>query len=70
MKLVFEWNLFMFHDATYLQKVGVAMGTHPAPDYSDRFMAKKNGKMIWSISEELEAKIPLTGDTNSLDRCG
>ena len=36
-KLVLEWNLFTFHNA----KVGVAMGTHPATDYSNIFMARK-----------------------------
>ena len=25
-EIVLEWNLFVFHDATYLQEVGVAMG--------------------------------------------
>ena len=44
MKVVLEWNMFTFHEATYLQKVGVAIGTHPAPDYSDIFMARKIDK--------------------------
>ena len=57
MQLVLEWNLFTFHNAAYLQKVGVAMGTHPAPDYSDIFMARKIDKMIWSISEKLKEEM-------------
>ena len=39
---VLEWNIFVFHEATYLQKVGAAMGVHPAPNYADIFMAKNN----------------------------
>lgn len=46
MQLVLEWNLFTFHNASYLQQVGVAMGTHPAPDYSDIFMARKIDRKI------------------------
>ena len=57
MQLVLEWNLFTFHNAAYLQKVGVAMGTHPAPDYSDIFMARKIDKKIWSISEKLKENV-------------
>ena len=40
-KIDLEWNLFVFHEATYLQKVGVAMGVHAAPNYADIFMAKR-----------------------------
>ena len=53
MEVVLEWNLFMFHEATYLQKVGVAMGIHPAPNYSDVFMARKIDKNIWKLIDTL-----------------
>ena len=56
MKVVLEWDMFTFHEATYLQKVGVAMGTYPAPDYSDIFMARKIDKNIWKIAEALKEK--------------
>ena len=46
MEVVLEWNLFTFHEAEYLQKVGVAMGIHPAPNYADIFMARKGDKNI------------------------
>ena len=52
MKVVLEWNLFMFHDATYLQKI--AMGIHPAPNYLDIFMARKIDKNIWKLIDILK----------------
>ena len=54
MELVLEWNLFEFHEASYLQKVGVAMGIHPAPNYSDIFMARRVDNKIWQIVERLK----------------
>ena len=41
MELVLQFNLFAFHDATFKQLIGVAMGTHPASPYADNFMAKR-----------------------------
>ena len=41
LEIILEWNLFTFHEATYLQKVGVAMGVPPAPNYADVFMARR-----------------------------
>ena len=54
LEIILEWNLFVFHEATYLQKVGVAMGVHPAPNYADIFMAKRIDNKIREIAEELE----------------
>ena len=56
-EIVLEWNLFVFHDATYLQEVGVAMGVPPAPNYSDIFMAKRIDKKIWEIADKLRKQI-------------
>ena len=36
-----EWKLFVFHDATYLHTVEVAIGVHPAPNYADTFLWQK-----------------------------
>ena len=41
MELVLKNNLFTFHDGTYRQEIGSAMGSNPAPDYADLFMARK-----------------------------
>ena len=51
MEVVLEWNLCAFHEATNLQKVGVAMGIHPAPNYSDMFMAREVDNNIWKLVE-------------------
>ena len=52
MELMLEWNLFEFHEASYLQKFGVAMGIHSAPDYADIFMARKLDNKIVEIVEK------------------
>ena len=51
MEIVLDWNLFEFHEAEYIQKVGVAMGIHPAPNYADIFMAKRVDNKIIEIIE-------------------
>ena len=56
MKLVLEWNLFMFHEATYLQKVGVATGTHPVQDYSGIFMARRRKNIYMGYFRSIESK--------------
>ena len=55
MELVLEWNLFEFHEASYLQKVGVAMGIHPAPDYADIFMARRFDNKIVEKMKQAES---------------
>ena len=52
MEIVLKWNLFEFHEANYLQKVGVAMGIHPAPNYADIFMARRIDTKIMDIIEK------------------
>ena len=52
MEIVLKWNLFEFHEAKYLQKVGVAMGIHPAPNYADIFMARRIDTKILDIIEK------------------
>ena len=51
MKLVLQYNLFTFHDAIFKQLIGVAMGTHPAPPFSDIFMARNIDSKIRQIAE-------------------
>ena len=51
MEVVLKLNLFKFHDATYLQKVGVAMAIHPAPNYADTIMARRVDNQILEIIE-------------------
>ena len=57
MEVVLKWNLFEFHEATYLQKVGVAMGIHPAPNYADIFMARRVDNKILEIIERFKKNI-------------
>ena len=54
MEIILKWNLFEFHEATYLQKVGVAMGIHPAPNYADIFMARRVDNKILQIIEKFK----------------
>ena len=53
MEIVLKWNLFEFHEATYIQQVGVAMGVHPAPNYADIFMARHIDIKILEIIEKI-----------------
>lgn len=50
MQLILQYNLFTFHDATYKQLIGVAMGTHPAPPYADIFMDRKIDRKIIDLA--------------------
>ena len=54
MEVILEWNLFEFHEASYLQKAGVAMGIHPAPNYADVFMARRVDNKIVEIVEKMK----------------
>ena len=54
LEIILEWNLFTFHEAGYLQKVGVAMGVHPAPNYADVFMARRVDRKIWEIAKKIK----------------
>ena len=54
MEVILEWNLFEFHEASYIQKVGVAMGIHPAPDYADIYMARRIVNKIVEIVEKMK----------------
>ena len=60
MQLVLQNNLFTFHDATYKQLIGVAMGTHPAPPNADFSMARKIVKKIIDLTS-LEFALMLLG---------
>ena len=55
MEVVLEWKLLMFQEATYLQKVGVAIGIHLAQNYSDIFMARKIYKNILKLIDTLRS---------------
>ena len=50
MQLILQYNLFTFHDATYKQLIGVAMGTHPAPPYADIFKDRKIDRKIKDLA--------------------
>ena len=41
LRILLEWKLFVFHEATYLQKVVVAMEVHPDTNYVNIVMEKR-----------------------------
>ena len=57
MELILKWNLFDFHEATYNQQVGVAMGVPTAPNYADIFLAKRIDSQIWELVNQMKKDI-------------
>ena len=52
LELILKYNIFEFNSDLYLQLIGTAMGTKPAPSYANIFMARRIDNMI----KELAAK--------------
>ena len=52
LELILKFNIFEFNSELFLQLIGTAMGTKPAPSYANIFMARKIDIAI----EELAAK--------------
>ena len=52
LELALKWNIFEFDNELFLQIIGTAMGTRPAPAYANMFMAKQmDEKIIEKIVE-------------------
>ena len=50
MKLILNNNLFSFHDGTFKQKIGSAMGSKSAPSYANHFMARQIDPIIKALA--------------------
>ena len=53
MELLLKHNLFEFHEATWRQEIGTAMGVHPAPSYANIYLAKRINLRIIQLAREL-----------------
>ena len=51
--LLLKHNLFEFHEATWRQEIGTAMGVHPAPSYANIYLAKRIDLKITQLAKDL-----------------
>ena len=49
LELVLKNNIFEFDEELFIQLIGTAMGTRPAPSYANIFMARNIDKNITRI---------------------
>ena len=61
LEIILENSIFEFNQELYRQEVGTSMGTKPAPDYANVFMAKKVDNKFWEIAEKYmeNGRIPI-----------
>ena len=52
LELILKYNIFVFNSDLYLQLIGTAMGTKPAPSYANIFMARRIDHMIKELTAE------------------
>ena len=52
MELLLQHNLFEFNLSTWRQKIGTAMGVHPAPNYANIYLARRIDRQIKELSEQ------------------
>jgi archaellum component FlaC len=50
--LILHNNIFLFNGDLYSQEIGAGMGTKPAPDYANIFLARRIDEKINQISEK------------------
>ena len=53
LELVLKYNIFELNKELYLQLIGTAMGSRPAPSYANIFMAKKIDPLISEIATRI-----------------
>ena len=53
MELLLKHNLFEFHEATWQQEIGTAMGVHPAPSYANIYLAKRIDLRTMQLAKDL-----------------
>ena len=51
--LVLKYNIFEFNGELFLQLIGTAMGTRPAPSYANIFMARKVDQQILDLARTI-----------------
>ena len=60
LNLILEYNIFEYDSKLYRQLIGTSMGSEPAPDYSNNFMARRIDPHIKTIARKYtEGNIPL-----------
>ena len=52
LELVLKHNIFEFNNELFIQMIGTAMGTRPAPSYANIFMAKKIDSKIVTLAND------------------
>ena len=52
--MVLKNNIFEFNSDLFLQLIGTAMGSKPAPSYANIFMAKQIDPKIRKLAKEME----------------
>ena len=57
--LVLKNNIFEFNEELFIQLIGTAMGTRPAPSYANIFMAKKIDPKIESLAKSYNFENPI-----------
>ena len=50
-------NIFKFNNELFIQLIGTAMGSRPAPSYANLFMAKKIDPAIIRLARESESEM-------------
>ena len=53
--IVLKHNIFEFNNELFVQLIGTAMGSRPAPNYTNIFMAKKLNPEILCLAKESES---------------
>ena len=60
LELVLKYNIFEFNQELFLQMIGTAMGTRPAPSYANIFMARRiDPKLLEASSKFGEGVFPI-----------
>ena len=60
LNLILQHNIFEYDSKLYRQLIGTSMGSKPAPDYSNNFMARRIDLHIKTIARKYtEGNIPL-----------
>ena len=67
LEIVLKHNIFEFNKELFIQLIGTAMGSRPAPSYANIFMAKKIDPVISEIAAKHESDNPLAFFKRFLD---
>ena len=56
MQIILKYNIFKFDGEIYRQLIGTAMGSHPAPNYANIYLAERVDKLILILAEKYQAR--------------